>query len=180
MALQAPLVSWRKRDNSAEVTKWDLGVVDAGTTSDDYGFLLWNNYQGPDARANMEDVIITTKDKQGGFNSDLVTGQWVWVKNDSMNENDFVSIGYNTAGNVSVDHPIKTQKSTTFQGVTSTPNVAPNNSTVGTVCILGVANDGSKAGAAGNFIELTLHARVPGQASAGLVPFNTRATYKFQ
>jgi hypothetical protein len=97
-----------------------------------------------------------------------------------MGESKFKNVGYDTAGNASVDHPIKTQKSTTFQGVTSTPNVAPNNSTVGTVCILGVANDGSKAGAAGNYVEITLHATVPGQATAGLVPFKTRVTYKFQ
>lgn len=174
-----PLVSWRTRDNTQQVTSWDIGTVDAGTVSQDFGFLIWNNYQGSTDVPNMEDAVITTKDQNGGNTGELVTGQWIEVKVDSMGETSFTPIGFDVVNGVAVVHPIRTTGSTTYNDVTSTPNVPPHTSQNGVVSILGVANDGTKENSAGNYVEVTLHARVPGNASAGLINFLTRVSYKF-
>lgn len=185
MAVVSPIVSWRVRDNSAEWSRWDIGVVDASTTSKDFGFLIWNNRGGSTDVPDMEDVTITTKDELGGESSDLVTGTWIRVRNDTMQETDFTPVGYDDVNSEVVKHPIKTDKSTTYTyagtetPVTSTPGDVNHTSVNGETCILGVGNDGSKENAAGNFVELTMHAYVPGNASAGLVNFLTRVSYKY-
>jgi hypothetical protein len=185
MATLTPLPSWRLRDNSAQWSKWDLGVVDAGTTSSDYGFLVWNNYKGSTDVPDMEDVSITTKDETGGTTGDLVTGLWIQVKNDSVTETEFKKVGFDPIANEVIKHNIKTTKSTTFTPsgsstpVVSTPGDPNHKSVNGETCILGVANDGSKGAAGGNFIELTMNAFVPGTASAGLINFWTRVSYKY-
>lgn len=178
MAL-SPLVSWRLRDNSSTWSRWDIGVVDAGTTSNDFGFLIWNNYNGATDVPDMEDVSITTKDELGGNTGELVTGTWIKVRNDSLAESTFTAIGFDVVNNIPVKKSIKTTKSTTYNTVTSTPGVGTHVSSNGEIGILGVANDGNKATAQGNFVELTMNAFVPGTASAGLVNFLTRVSYKY-
>jgi len=190
-----PLVSWWQRDNSAQWTSWDIGVVDAGTVSNDFGFLIWNNRRqagstnpetsqeyGATPVADMEDATITTKDELGNNTGALVEGQWIEVKVDSISEATFVPIGYDTTAGESVKHTVKTTGTTIDPvngSIVSTPGDTNHTSTLGTTCILGVANDGIKANSAGNFVELTLHARVPGIATAGLINFYTRVSYKY-
>lgn len=178
--MTAPVVSWRTRDNSQQLLKWDLGVVDAGTTSPDFGFLIWNNYNSVNDVSNMEDCTITVKDEFGGDTGDLVTGQWIEVRVDNeTGDGNFHKIGYDINLGQPVKHPIQTNGTTIYNSVSSTPNVPPHTSANGTVCILGVANDGTKENSAGNFVELTLRANVPSNASSGLIKFLTRVSYKY-
>lgn len=183
--MTAPVVSWRTRDNSQQLLKWELGVVDAGTTSRDFGFLIWNNYRdgtgnGETDVANMEDCTITVKDEFGGDTGDLVTGQWIEVRVDnSTGDGNFHKIGFDVVSGLPVTHPIQTNGSTVYNGVISTPNVPPHTSANGTVSILGVANDGTKENSAGNYVEITLRANVPSNASSGLIKFLTRVSYKY-
>lgn len=173
-----PLVSWWKRDNSAQYLKWDIGVVDAGTPSPQTGFLIWNNKGGTTDVADMEDCTITTKGEGGVNTGALVEGQWVKVKLDGV-DSTFHPIGFDTATNQAVTRPIKAIGSTTFNSVTSTPQVGSHVSTNGEVNILGVANSGNKIDSAGNFAEITAYADVPGNASAGLIKFLLRVSYKY-
>lgn len=178
--MSAPVVSWRTRDNSQQLLKWDLGQVDAGTTSPDFGFLIWNNYNSANDVSNMEDCTITVKDEFGGDTGDLVTGQWIEVRVDNeTGDGNFHKIGYDINLGQPVKHPIQTNGTTIYNSVSSTPNVPPHTSANGTVCILGVANDGTKENSAGNFVELTLRANVPSNASSGLIKFLTRVSYKY-
>lgn len=173
-----PLVSWWNRDNTSQFVKWDIGVVDAGTASPQTGFLIWNNRGGSTDVADMEDVTITTKGEGGVNTGALVEGQWIRVKLDEV-ESTFSPIGYDTVNNVPVVHPIRAIGSTTFNGNTYTPEVPPHTGQNGQVCILGVANDGTKENSAGNFAEITAYADVPGNASAGLIKFLLRVSYKY-
>jgi hypothetical protein len=184
-----PLVSWRARDNSDQINRWDIGVVDAGTTSKDFGFLVWNNYLSETDVPDMEDVTIMTKDGQGFATGDLVMGQWIKIKCDTIEGDTFNAIGHDPINDLTVERKIATSGSTVYTypsdetqtAKTSTPNVEPHVSgaALSTVDILGVANDGSKANSAGNFAEITLHAVVPGNATAGLINFLTRISYKY-
>lgn len=183
--MTAPVVSWRTRDNSQQVLRWELGVVDAGTTSPDFGFLVWNNYRdgsgnGVNDVADMEDCTITVKDEFGGDTGDLVTGQWAEVRVDNpTGDGQFHKIGFDVNFSLPVKHPIQTNGTTVYNSVSSTPNVAPHTSANGTVSILGVANDGTKENSAGNFVEMTLRVTVPSNASSGLNRFLTRVSYKY-
>lgn len=175
-----PIVSWRNEDNTQEVTSWNIGTVDAGSVSSDFIVLIWNNYKGADPAgdqnlivSDMQNVVITTKDVNGGNNGELVQGCWINAKNITMNETEFTSIGGDTI------HPIKTDQSTTNGDGTWTPGVAPHTTDNGTVDILGVWNDGNLENAKGNYIKMALHANVPAAASAGVVHFLTRVSYQY-
>lgn len=188
--MATPIVSWRLRDNSALWHRWDIDVVDAGTESGEFGFLIWNNHNngsgiGEDDVPDMEDCTITVKDELGGNTGDLVERTWIRVRVDSIGESSFTPIGYDTVTSSPINHPIKTTESTSYtypgdsEPTTSTPGVEPHDSSVGEVSILGVANDGTMDNSRGNFVELTMKALVPGDASAGLVNFLTRTSYKY-
>lgn len=177
MAIQ-PLVSWWKRDNTAQYLKWEIGVVDAGTPSQQTGFLIWNNKGSTTDVADMEDVTITTKG-EGGINTGaLVEGQWIKVKLDAV-ASTFSPIGFDTVNNVAVTYPIRAVGVTTYNGVTSEPEVPPHVSVNGRVDILGVANSGDTVDSGGNYAEITAYADVPGNASAGLNKFLLRVSYKY-
>lgn len=173
LLMPSPIVSWYSRDNTTQITKWDIGTVDAGSISADFGVLIWNNRGGTTDVSDMQDCTITTKDSLGGNSGELVVNKWIEVKVDTLNETTFTPIGGNTT------HPIRTTGSTTNADGTFTPGVAPHISDTGSVDILGVKNDGTKTNAAGNFVEVTLHANVPSTASAGVVNFLTRVAYKY-
>lgn len=180
MAVLQPIVSWYKQTNgdADQVTNWDIGVVDASTVSQDFTFLIWNNRKGATDVPDMQNAVIMTKDNLGGNTGELVTGQWIEVMVDQV-DSSFSKIGWDTVGNAAVSRPVKTTGSTTFNGTTSIPNTAPHTTTNGIISVLGVANDGSIANAKGNFVQASLHCRVPGNASAGLVNFRTRVTYQY-
>lgn len=177
--MSQPSVQWRKRDNSEQFSQWAVGTVNAGESSAQTGFLVFNNYGGTIDLPDMEDVVVTTKGIGGVNTGAVVEGQWIKVKLDGV-DNTFSPIGYDTATARAVTHPIRALGTTVFNGVTSKPNVAPHTSPNGIVDILGVANDGTKANSAGNYAEITAYADVPGDALNGYNRFLLRATFKFQ
>lgn len=180
MAVLQPLVSWYKDTNgdTDQLNRWDIGVVDASQASAISTFLIWNNRKGSTDVPDMQNAVIMTKDNAGNNTGELVEGQWIEVKVDGI-DTQFNKIGWDTVGNAAVSRPVKTLGGTTFNSLTSTPNVAPHTTTSGEISVLGVANDGTKENSAGNFVRVQLLCRVPGNASAGLVEFRTRVTYQY-
>jgi hypothetical protein len=198
--MAAPIVSWFSRDNSSSLTNWNIGTVDAGTNSAEFGFLIWNNrYNGSTVGttpiSTMTDCVITVKDTSGGLTGNaLVTGQWVQVKVDTKEELVFSSIGSTsttpqaTEGNPTpeavyspVEHAIASDSTAfgikcaaTLDGNSQPLNPANFNSPIG-----GFINDGTKTNAKANFCELTLRVNVPETAPAGSIDFLTRVRYSY-
>ncbi|MBU8576383.1 hypothetical protein ACQKEX_14880 [Bacillus pumilus] len=165
--MAAPVISWRSQDNSQAVSAWDSGIVDAGTTSKDFGVLIWNNYKGSTDLATMTNCTVTTKDSAGGNTGELVQNQWVQVllvSKQSGSETSRTNIGG------SKTHPIEAA------GTTQNSSGA---SIAGANEILGVANDGQKDNSKGNFAELLLRLDIPGNATSGNIDFLTRVSYQF-
>ncbi|MCY8119629.1 hypothetical protein MOC55_13875 [Bacillus spizizenii] len=162
--MAAPQVNWRKQDNSGAVSSWNIGTIDAGTPSSDFGVLIWNNFGGTTDLSTMTNCTITTKDSAGGNTGELVTNQWVQVTVVSAGETGRTNIGGLTT------HPIQASGNTTNEDGTFSPNANE---------ILGVKNNGNKESAKGNFAEVILRADVPGNATAGNVAFLTRVAYQY-
>jgi hypothetical protein len=152
--MTAPSVSWYDRPATSALPNWSIGVVDAGTVSADMGITIWNNKGGSTALSDMQNCTITTKDAAGGNTGELVLNKWVEVKVDSLSETTFSAIG----------------------GVGTHPIQAKNQAAG---IISGAVNDGTRANAIGNYAEITVHANVPSNASAGTVNFKLRAAYQF-
>jgi len=180
MSVLQPLVSWYAETNgdNEQVTRWDLGIVDASQVSQDFTFLIWNNRKGTEDVPDMQNAVIMTKDELGGNTGELVEGQWIEVKVDQI-DTTFHPIGWDVVANQAVSRPIKTLGSTTNEDGTFTPNVPPHTTQNGEISILGVKNDGTLENAQGNYVKVSLHCRVPGNASAGAVNFRTRVTYQY-
>jgi hypothetical protein len=198
--MSAPIVSWVSRDNTSNLTNWNIGTVDAGTVSAEFGFLIWNNRYngstvGTTAVSTMTDCVITVKDTAGGLTgNELVKGQWVQVKVDTKGESTFSSIGSTdttpapTKGNPTpettyspVEHAIRSDATAfgakcaaTLDGSGNHLNPDSFNSPIG-----GFINDGTKANSLANFCELTLRVAVPETAPAGSIDFLTRVRYSY-
>lgn len=168
-----PIISWWNRDNTQQVTRWDVGIVDAGTESPHFGVLIWNNRGGETDVANIIDARLTTRDPDNGDVGHVVQGKWVRVRVDSIGEVMFTPIGKDAF------HTVRTVGTTTNADGTHTPEVDPHTSPEGTVCLLGVKNDGTKANSQGNFIECTLLAFPDNLAPAGTFDFVVRLSYTF-
>ena len=154
--MSAPNLSWFDGENEAPVTSWELGIVDAGSVSPDYNFLLWNNRNGSEEVSDMVNCSITIKNDSGGNTGALVEDRWIEVRVDSMGESTFTPIGGE------IDKEIEA----------GGPNTEGNQTISGTI------NDGS-LNAEDNFCELTMHANVDGLASAGSVDFLVRVSYQY-
>ncbi|MGG3801273.1 hypothetical protein [Metabacillus fastidiosus] len=171
-----PVISWWNRSNTQQVSLWDVGqggTVKAGEESPQFGVLIWNNRGGT---ADVSDIVkaeLTTRDMDAKDVTPPVVGKWVRVKNDSQAEVTAERIGKGA------NKSIKTSGTTTNTDGSFTPGVAPHTSPAGEVSALGVKNDGTKSGAAGNFIELTLSALPEATAPAGTFDFVVRLSYTF-
>lgn len=88
----APIVSWFEADNETPISKWDIGVVDAGTTSPEKTILIWNNRGGTEDVSDMQECRITTTDNQGDV-LDLVKQKWIECRVDSIEGDTFTPIG---------------------------------------------------------------------------------------
>lgn len=150
-----PQVAWYTQDNSSQVTQWDIGTVDAGSTSTAKEILIWNNRGGTTAVSDMTNTTITTKDNAGGNTGELVLNTWIESKVISKSEAQHFPMG----GTVVRD--LKAQDTGVANGV-----------------IKGLANDGSIS-AVSNFCHVSLRANVPPTATAGLVNFLTRVSYQY-
>ncbi|WP_018884235.1 hypothetical protein [Paenibacillus massiliensis] len=162
--MPAPAVSWYKSDNVTSLPRWDIGTIDAGSTSPALGVLIWNNRGGTADLSTMTNCTITTKDSAGGDTGELVLNVWIEVRVDSMAESGFTKVG-----------GTKTKIIQAGGNTTNTSGTySPNNKE-----ILGAMNDGSKTNSKGNFAEVTLQANVPPTATAGNVNFLTRVAYQY-
>ena len=151
--MPAPIVSWYDSTNTTQQTLWDAGVVDAGSTSPDVQFLIWNNRGGSTPVSDMTNCVITTKSTAGDNTGDVVLEKWVQVRVDKLGESTFSSIGGDTT------HPIG------------------NGITAGVIS--GAANDGTTENSNANYTSVTLHVVVPATATAGTRQFLTRVAYQY-
>jgi hypothetical protein len=98
-----PIVSWYDSTDTEITGVYDFQTIDAGTTSPNHTFTIWNNRNGSSDVSKMEDVTITTVDMNGGDGNtagnivEAVRDKWFWVKVDSLNEVSFTQIGGSTA-----------------------------------------------------------------------------------
>lgn len=168
-----PIISWWNRDNTQQLTLWDIGVVDAGTESPHLGVLIWNNRGGDEDVANIVEATLTTRDMDAGDVGHVVVGKWIRVRVDSISEAVFTPIGKDAY------HPVRTVGTTINDDGSHTPQVPPHTSPAGTVSVLGVKNDGTKVNSQGNFIECTLLAFPDALAPAGTFEFVVRLSYTF-
>lgn len=155
--MPAPVVSWYNAANTASVSLYDLGQVDAGSTSTDTTFLIWNNRGGNSSLSDMTSTTITTKDSTGNNTGDLVTNTWIKARIPSDAAGVFAAIGGTTTKSVKSD----------------------GGSTAGVIS--GASNDGNTVTTAtqNNFCTVTLRAVVPSTATAGNIDFLTRVSYQY-
>src|SRR5690554_634838 len=124
MSNLAPIVSWYEGTNEKinEVTTTvNYGVVDADSASVIKTFFIWNNRGGTDDCSKMEEVVFTTRDRQGGTGDtagnivEAVRDNWFHVRNDSLNETAFTPVGKGGVGTVNPSgvHPLGTTGKTT-------------------------------------------------------------------
>ncbi|WP_107951036.1 hypothetical protein [Lysinibacillus parviboronicapiens] len=103
----APQVSWyegtnKKADEVKKTVNYD--TVDADSQSATKVFYIWNNRAGVDDCSKMEEVVFTTRDRNGGDGSsggnivEAVKDNWFNVRVDSLNEGSFVPVGKGGVG----------------------------------------------------------------------------------
>lgn len=151
--MPAPVVSWYDSANAVQQTEWALGTLDAGSTSADTQFLIWNNRGGVSAVSDMTGCAITTKDTSGGDTGDVVTGTWTQVRVDKLGEGVFTPVGG------------------------ATTHVVGNGVTAQTIA--GAANDGTVANSNPNYTSVTLHLAIPANAAAGARSWLVRVQYSY-
>lgn len=156
MYMSAPIVKWYDVGNNQQKTEWHIGIVDAGSVSQDTTFLIWNNRGGDEALSDMTNCTITTKDVLGGNTGEIVVNRWIEARVDTLNETDFTPVG----------------------GASTKVIQAGGLSAGDAGKIKGSVNDGS-LGATANYAKVTLHANVPATATAGNFTFLTRVAYQY-
>lgn len=118
----APIVSWYEGTNetSKEVTGVvNYGVVDADSASPVKSFFIWNNRGGDEDCSKMEEVVFTTRDREGGTGDtpgktvEAVRDSWFQVRCDTLSESGFVPVGKGGVVNPAGTHALGTLGSTT-------------------------------------------------------------------
>lgn len=174
-----PQVTWYLNDNTTSMSNWNIGTVDAGSTSPITSFLIWNNRSQGTAVSPMTNCVITSRDTLGGLNGNvLVPGQWVQVKCDSLNESVFAPIGSLTTDSINytpVEHAIAASSTAFSTACTAASLVATDY----TSPIGGFVNDGTLLNASANFAKVELQVVVPQSAPAGSIDFLTRVRYSY-
>lgn len=183
-----PIFTWRSADNTAGVSSWNVGVVDAGITSPAStatSFLIWNNHNDTGNAENTDvndayNIRIIATDINGNVNASdtpqVITNDWIQVKCDSMSETSVTNIGKDSANpTMPIYKLISAVGTTTNTGGTftvATPTVGDSTS----YKILGCKNDGS-INAKANYAKITLNANVPAVALAGNYSFLIKCLY---
>lgn len=150
-----PVVSFWNANNTAQITSYDVGVVDAGSVTTDTTFLIFNNKGGSTAVSDMTNVTVTTKDSAGGNTGEFIANKWVEVKCPAMGDVTFTPVGGTTT------KAIKAKGASVASGV-----------------IKGSVNDGTSANAQDNYAEIIVHVNVPALATAGVVNGLFRCSYQ--
>ncbi|MCK1987274.1 MULTISPECIES: hypothetical protein [Lysinibacillus] len=123
-----PQVSWYEGANTkaSEVKNTvNYNTVDADSHSHIKVFYIWNNRGGTEDVSKMEEVVFTTRDRQGGDGSqgnvvEAVRDNWFNVRVDSLNENGWTPVG---KGGVNTVNPPGTKDLGTT-GTTTNVNAA--------------------------------------------------------
>lgn len=153
--MSAPVISWYEEDNSTILSKWDIGIVDAGIKDDaapTKTMLIWNNRGGTEDVSDMQDTKVTTTDGAADT-MDVIAGKWISCRVDSLDELDFTPIG----GNENKVIGAKGQNSGIIRGTANSANMTDE----------------------ANFAKVTLRAKPPLNASAGKRSFKTRVSYYY-
>lgn len=148
----APIVSWTETDGQTEATKWQMGKVDAGASSAEQTYLIWNNRGGKEDLSDMQDVQITTTDGVGDT-MDVITDKWVNVRCNSAGDTAFTEIGGDTMYMLKA----KDQKAGIIKGTKNS----------------GLLTDTS------NYASITLFGHPPLNAPAGKRSFMTRVLFYY-
>ncbi|MGM1044901.1 MAG: hypothetical protein ACQEXX_02005 [Bacillota bacterium] len=180
--MSQPIVSWMNATHKEEITApFDFGVVDAGDPSRVFTFNIWNNKKtnSPDYKdvSTMEDCTITTRgttDNPQGDEVEVVKNNWFHAQVDSLGETDLNAETSKIGKDFS--KPIGTKESTTKdeKGVLYPTPIKPSARE-----ILGVRNNGDPIDAAGNFVTVSLQAKVPLEARSGRQSFKLRVSYRY-
>lgn len=107
----APIPSWFEGSNTlaSQVAPGSViryGQVDADTMSTNREFYFWNNYNGNEDVSKMEDVTITTRDRNGGLGDtpgnivEAIRDNWMEVRCDSKGDTSFTPVGKGGVGTV--------------------------------------------------------------------------------
>lgn len=130
-----PIPSWYEGTNAtasvvAPGTVVKYGQVDADTMSANREFYFWNNRDGNDDVSKMEDVTITTRDRNGGLGDtvgnivEAVRDNWMEIRCDTNGTTGFTPVG---RGGVGTTNPT----GTLALGTTAkTTNINAQNATV--------------------------------------------------
>lgn len=105
----APIISWY--DGLLDKTKEIKNVISYGTVESDSSsnqriFYIANNLNGSESVSKMEDVTFVTKDRSGGTGDspgnivEAVRDNWVHVRVDSLDEEDFTAVGKDNSHSV--------------------------------------------------------------------------------
>ncbi len=150
-----PQVSFYNEDNTTEITRWDIGEVNAGQESESKTILIWNNRGGATDRSHMEDTEITSLAGSSNFAShELVNDRWLYIRVDSMDEISPTAVGGESY-----------KKAVAARGV-------------GNGIVQGFANSGALDDAA-NYAKITKYVQPRQYASAGQHDFVVRVSYTF-
>lgn len=150
--MTAPVVSWYNADNTEPASSWEIGIVDAGKTSEPTTFLIWNNRGGEEDVSDMQDCQITTTDNAGD-QMDIVKDKWVECKVDSIDGDTFQPIGGEAAKEI--------------RAAGQEPGI-----------IKGTANSGDVTDTE-NYAKVTLRVTPPLNSPAGERNFKVRVTYYY-
>jgi hypothetical protein len=150
--MAAPVVKWTELDGTTEVTKWQMGKVNAGHPSTEKTILIWNNFDGQNELSDMQDTQITTTDNVGDT-LDVIMDKWVYVRCNSSDEAVFSQIGGDAMH--------------TIQARNCLPGI-----------VKGKINTG-KLSDIENYASVTLYAHPPLNVPAGLRQFKTRVVYYY-
>lgn len=121
-----PIPSWYEGTNAtasqvAPGTVVRYGQVDADTMSTNREFYFWNNRDGNVDVSKMEDVTITTRDRNGGLGDtvgsivEAVRDNWMEIRCDTNGSSSFTPVGKGGVGTVNPTGvlPLGTNGSTT-------------------------------------------------------------------
>ena len=160
--MAAPIVTYYNEAGNEQVTEWNIGEIDAGSSSDHKIITVWNNKGGNATNiSHMKYVTVTLTNEKGAATgsdsgSDIVLSQkWTHVK---VNDGEDTPIGGETAARV---HAI---------------GVDPE---VDGYMIKGDANDGTVGNALNNYAKYELWIQVPPNAPEGSKPCRLRTGYSY-
>lgn len=160
--MPAPVPQFWKGDNSAILTSWDAGIVDADSYSEEIEVLVWNNRGSPGNPtsdvSDMTNVFITTKNIDGTDTGPVATKEHAIVEvktYDGSEWSDWQEIG----------------------GSSSTVQLISASGIPGVIS--GAGNEGDAGVNLANYARIRLRLHVLPTAPAGQISWKTRVSYQY-